>query len=149
MRKTLIIAALASATALAFPAAAQPDYGRGYGYGHNYPQSRNIERQIRDYDANIRNSVRLGRLSPRAGDRLLRQLDRIREIYFDYRRGGLSPREHVELRDRLNHFRQRLVSAGRHDRRWDERDRYDDDRRGDRRDRRWDRDDDDRDDDDD
>lgn len=127
MRKTLIIAALASAAALAFPAAAQPERGRGSGYQDGYQQSRNIEQQLRAYDANIRNGIRLGRLAPGQGNRLLRQLGGIREMFYDYRRGGLSPREQVELRDRLNAFQGRLASLNQRDRRWE--DRRDEDRR--------------------
>lgn len=105
MRKTLI-AAGACLAVVAVPAPAQPE--TGHGFGDISRQERNISKQLRDYEAHIRGGVRIGRWSPRDGDRLLRQISAIRQLFEHYRQGGLTFRERIELRDRTHNFRETL-----------------------------------------
>ena len=140
MRTFLISAALLSSVAIAAPAAAQY---RGYGYGDGPTRSHQIERQIETLRDRIRRAEDRDLISPREEDRLLARLGDIARRYDQFRRNGLSRREHQELQFRLQELRQRLQSERREGRWEDRRDRWDDrrDRRDDRRDR-WDDDDD-------
>ena len=127
MRKFLISAALVSAFAAAAPASAQYDYDRGgRGYGHH--QGQNIERQLANLDERIERAFERRLISNREAQRLGRHLDQTRRAYSDFRRGGISQREHQLLQNRIQSLRNQLRDErqeGRDDRR--------DDRRYDRR----------------
>ena len=129
MRKFLISAALLSAFVAAAPAAAQRDYGR-YDRGYGDYRGQNYERQLANLDERIERLFERRLVSAREAQRLQRRLDETRRIYFDARRGGISPREHQLLQHRIESLRSQIRDErqeGREDRRWDR-----DDRRYDR-----------------
>ncbi|MFN3945466.1 MAG: hypothetical protein ACK4K7_11115 [Allosphingosinicella sp.] len=110
MRKFLISAALVTATAISAPASAQPwDQGR---HGWSQPAPRNAERQIhRDIERLEERILRAQdrrRLHPRDAVQLRREVNHIRQLFFRYSRNGLSHRQFVELRQRIDQAEERL-----------------------------------------
>src|SRR4028119_2385178 len=110
MRKFVISALALSAIAASAPAAAQyrggydprPGYGQGYGHGSD------IVAQLRQLDQRIANSFDRGRITRNEARRLSNERNRIEGRFHDYRRGGLSPREHQELQYRIREPREQL-----------------------------------------
>jgi hypothetical protein len=107
MRKFLISAVALSAIAASAPAAAQygrydqrPAYGHGYGHGSD------IIAQLRQIDQRIAQSFQRGRITRNEARRLSNEALRIENRFRDYRRGGLSPREHHELQLRIRELRE-------------------------------------------
>ena len=126
MRKILISAAILASVAAAAPAAAQY---RGYGYGQGPTRSEQIERQLQQLRDRIRRAEDRDLISEREEARLLDRLGDIARRYDNFRRNGLSAREHQELQHRIQDLRQRIQSE-RREGRDDRRGRWDDDRRG-------------------
>ena len=111
MRKLLIAAALVSSAATAAPAFAQP----GYGYGHGGPawvQLRpRVEALLRDLDGvdrRIQFSIDRRLLSPREAFGLRNESNRIRFAITRQGRDGISEREFVNLRSRVDRLQMRL-----------------------------------------
>ena len=120
MRKVLITLAIASATVVATPAAAQ----RGYGYGHQ--GGNQIQREINQLENRIDRSFQNGRISRREALSLRREANGLQRDYFRFARNGLDRGEYRNLQVRLDRLQDRL--------RYERRDR---DGRGDRDGRRW------------
>jgi hypothetical protein len=115
MRKFLISAVALSAIAASAPAAAQygrydqrPSYGHGYGHGSD------IVAQLRQIDQRIAQSFQRGRITRNEARRLSNETLRIENRFRDYRRDGLSQREHYDLQQRIQHLRAQL-REDRHD----------------------------------
>ncbi len=123
MRKFLIAAVALSAVAATAPAAAQ--YRGGYdprpGYGHGYGNGSDIVAQLRQIDQRIANSFDRGRITRNEARRLSNESNRIENRFRDYRRGGLSQREHQELQYRIRELREELREDRRDGRRYDDR----------------------------
>jgi hypothetical protein len=129
MRKILISAVLLGTLASAAPAAAQ--YGQNGGnYGYNQGQS--IDRQLANLSDRVDRLYQRRLISEREARRLSRQIDQTDRLYDDFRRNGLTRREHYEIQNRIQNLRSQIREErqeGRDDRR--------DDRYDDRRDRRY------------
>ncbi|HZG08590.1 MAG TPA: hypothetical protein VEZ70_06395 [Allosphingosinicella sp.] len=126
MRK-FIIPALAlsamSAVAVSTPASAQ--YRGGYDPRPGYAQhnGQDIVAQIRQIGDRIDRSFQRGAITRNEARRLSNELGRIDQRFRDYRRGGLSTREHHELQNRIQNLRSQLREDRQDGRRYD--DRYD------------------------
>jgi hypothetical protein len=116
MRKFLITAVALSAIAATAPASAQ--YRGGYdprpGYGHGYGNGSDIVAQLRQIDQRIARSFERGRITRNEARRLSNENHRIENRFRDYRRGGLSQREHYDLQQRIRDLREQL-REDRHD----------------------------------
>ena len=111
MRKFLLISAAAvSAIAATAPASAQ--YRGGYdprpAYGHGYSNGSDIVAQLRQIDQRIAQAFQRGRITRNEARRLSNESNRIENRFRDYRRGGLSQREHHDLQQRIQHLRGEL-----------------------------------------
>jgi len=102
MRKVLITLAIASATVVATPAAAQR-YG-GYG-NHGGAQ---IQREINQLENRIERSVRNGRISRREAVSLRREANGLERDFFRFSRNGLDRGEYRNLQVRLDRLQNRL-----------------------------------------
>ena len=129
MRKLLISASLAIAAVAAVPAVAQ---NRGHDY--NYRGGENIDRQLDNIAERIRRAEDRNRISDREADRLLRRVGQIDRLSHRYRRNGFTQWERRDLHNRVQNLRQQLRWERQEDRhddrrdRWNDDDRYDDDR---------------------
>ena len=148
MRKVILsVAAVASALAVASPAAAQyypapqgPVEGYGYGYGqNNYGHFRNLQVRIDNLQRQINHLDRRNVLRDREAERLR---DQSREIERQLRysaRNGLSPYEANSVERRIARLEQRIYRDAHDGNRWgqndDRRDWRDRDRDG--RNDRW------------
>jgi hypothetical protein len=117
MRKLLIPAiALAAVAAAASPATAQ--YRGGYdprpAYGYNQNDGRDIVAQIRQLGQQIDRSYQRNRITRNEARRLSNELNRIENRFRDYRRGGISAREHHDLQSRIQNLRAQ-IREDRHD----------------------------------
>jgi Spy/CpxP family protein refolding chaperone len=117
MRKFILIAAAAlSAIAATAPASAQ--YRGGYdprpAFGHGYGNGSDIIAQLRQIDQRIAQSFQRGRITRNEARRLSNETMRIENRFRDYRRGGLSQREHYDLQQRIRNLREQL-REDRHD----------------------------------
>lgn len=115
MRKFLVSVALVTATAVAVPASAQRgDHDR---HGWSQPAPRNAERQIqRDLDRleeRIDRAQDRRRIHPREAVQLRREAAQIRQSFWRDSRRGLSQRQYVQLRERIDRLEQRLRYAER------------------------------------
>jgi chromosome segregation ATPase len=111
MRKFLLISAAAvSAIAATAPASAQ--YRGGYdprpAYGQNYNNGGDIVAQLRQLDQRIARSFERGRITRNEARRLSNETRRIENRFRDYRRGGLSQREHYDLQQRIQQLRAQI-----------------------------------------
>jgi septal ring factor EnvC (AmiA/AmiB activator) len=114
MRKFLISVALVTAASIAVPASAQrSDHRQGW----SQPAPRNAERQIqRDLDRieeRIDRAQDRRRIHPREAFQLRREVAQIRQSFWRDSRRGLSQRQFVELRQRIDRLEQRLRHAER------------------------------------
>ena len=113
MRKLLIAAALISSAATAAPALAQPGYGHGYGHGGpGWVQLRpRVDALLRDLDAvdrRIQFAIDRRMISPRDAFGLRNESNRIRFAITRQGRDGISEREFVNLRSRVDRLQMRL-----------------------------------------
>lgn len=127
MRKVLLsVAAVASALAVASPAAAQyypapqgPVHGYGYGYGqNNYGHFRNLQVRIDNLQRQINQLDRRNILRDREAERLR---DQSREIERQLRysaRNGLSPYEANAVERRIARLEQRIYRDANDGNRW-------------------------------
>ena len=122
MRKFLISAVALSAIAASAPAAAQyGGYNQRQAYGQNYGHGSDIVAQLRQLDQRIAQSFQRGRITRNEARRLSNESNRIENRFRDYRRGGLSQREHYDLQQRIQQLRAQ-IREDRHDgRRYDRR----------------------------
>jgi chromosome segregation ATPase len=119
MRKLLIPAILIGA-AVAAPASAQYQ-GRGYGHGYGYGQGQDIHRQLQQLDQRIERAFQRGAITRNEARELSNDLRRIENRFRDYRRNGLSPREHQDLQYRIRELREDIREDRRDGRDWDDR----------------------------
>ena len=109
MRKLLIAAALISSAATAAPALAQPGYGHG---GHGWVQMRpRVDALLRDLNAvdqRIQIAIDRRMISPRDAFGLRNESNRIRSAIIRHGRDGISEREFVNLRNRVDQLQLRL-----------------------------------------
>lgn len=135
MRKLILSLAIGSTAALAAPASAQyqnpynyppshPNYG-GYGYQQG---SQNVQQRIYQLRQRITRVIQNGRVSRNEAYRLQRDLNRIEQRYYEYRRNGLSRNEVYDLNNRIENLRQQIREDRRDGRRYDDDRRYDDGR---------------------
>ena len=111
MRKFLLISAAALST-IAATAPASAQYRGGYdprpAYGHGYSNGSDIVAQLRQIDARIAQAFQRGRITRNEARRLSTESNRIENRFRDYRRGGLSQREHHDLQLRIRELREEL-----------------------------------------
>jgi len=111
MRKLLIAAALISSAATAAPALAQPGYGYGHG-GPGWVQMRpRVDALLRDLNAvDQRIQIAIDRrvISPRDAFGLRNESNQIRFAITRQGRNGISEREFVNLRNRVDRLQLRL-----------------------------------------
>ena len=116
MRKLLIAAALISSAATAAPALAQPGYGhRGPAWTQLRPRVDALLRDLNEVDRRIQFAIDRRQVSPREAVGLRRESDRIRFAIMRHGRDGISERELVNLRSRVDGLQMRLRFE-RHDR---------------------------------
>jgi hypothetical protein len=110
MRKILIAAALAtSAIAAATPALAQPGYGHGRpGWEQMRPRVDALQRDLNDVDRRIQFAVQRRTVSPREAMGLRAEAGQIRGAIARAGRNGISDREFVGLRSRVDRLQARL-----------------------------------------
>ena len=111
MRKLLIAAALVSSAATAAPALAQPGYGYGHGRGDWVQLRPRVDALLRDLDEvdrRIQFSIDRRLLSPREAFGLRRESNQTRFAIIRHGRDGISEREFVNLRSRVDRLRMRL-----------------------------------------
>jgi hypothetical protein len=143
MRKILVSAALATGLALAAtPASAQFGSSR---HNQGYHQGGDVRVQLQQIRERIDHLYSRRLISDNEARRLSRESRHIEELFYRYRRNGLTQGEHHDLMRRIQNLRQQVRAERREGRqdRWDDRrdDRQDrwEDRRDDRRDRWEDR----------
>jgi hypothetical protein len=139
MRKVLLsVAAVASALAVASPAAAQyypAPQGPVHGYGNNYGHFRNLQVRIDNLQRQINHLDRRNILRDREAERLR---DQSREIERQLRysaRNGLSPYEANTVERRIARLEQRIYRDANDGNRWGRNDNWRDRDRDGRNDR--------------
>jgi hypothetical protein len=111
MRKLLIAAALISSAATAAPALAQPGYGYGHGRGDWAQLRPRVDALLRDLDQVDRRidfAVQRRMVSFREAQGLRRESNQIRFAITRQGRNGISEREFVNLRSRVDRLQIRL-----------------------------------------
>lgn len=102
MRNFVIPALALAAAAVAMPAAAQ-SYGHPHGPARppahqvSYGYWQSIGARQADLERRIDRAVRYGQISNREAYRLRGQLDALKRLEMDYRRGGLSSWQRADL----------------------------------------------------
>ena len=110
MRKFLIAAALLSSAATAAPALAQPGYGHGRP-GWSQQQRPRVDALLRDLnqvDQRIQAGIARRLVSPREAVGLRNESNQIRFAITRQGRNGISEREFVNLRSRVDRLQVRL-----------------------------------------
>jgi hypothetical protein len=108
MRKLLIAAALISSAATAAPALAQPGYGHGPAWVQLRPRVDALLRDLNAVDQRIQVAIDRRLLSPRDAFALRRESNQIRFAITRQGRDGISEREFVNLRSRVDRLQLRL-----------------------------------------
>jgi len=109
MRKLLIAAALISSAATAAPALAQPGYGHGGpGWVQMRPRVDALLRDLNAVDQRIQIAIDRRMISPRDAFGLRNESNRIRFAITRQGRDGISDREFVNLRSRVDQLQLRL-----------------------------------------
>ena len=109
MRKLLIAAALISSAATAAPALAQPGYGHGApGWAQLRPRVDALLRDLNAVDQRIQLAIERRMISPREAFGLRNESNRIRFAITRQGRDGISEREFVNLRSRVDRLQLRL-----------------------------------------
>jgi hypothetical protein len=109
MRKLIIAAALLSSAVTAAPAFAQPAYGHGRpGWVQMRPRVDALLRDLNDVDRRIQGAIYSRQVSPREAAGLRNESNQIRFAITRQGRNGISEREFVNLRSRVDRLQVRL-----------------------------------------
>ena len=120
MRKVLIgIAAVASALAVATPAAAQYHPApQGYGYNNNYGSVRSLQARVDNLQRTINRLDQRNILSEREANSLRNQSRDLERQIYRSARNGLNPRKAQSITYRISRLEQRIGYEARDGNRW-------------------------------
>jgi hypothetical protein len=110
--KKLLIAAAVSALAFAVPAAAQTNHQSSAWANANARGGAGIQNRIARLDAQIDAGIRSGQISKSEARSLRQELRTLTRLERQYSRNGLTQQERMDLRTRVQSFRQNLRLAG-------------------------------------